>query len=141
MLTAYTVSSSEESDPDAPDPWRRLYASARWRNLARRIRAASGYRCWILDCERPATDTDHLIPPAELYTYGELARFFDPANLRPSCSFHNRSAAGRIERDRQIERLRRGEVVVAPAASATDLLTVARLGLASAGGRSRRALR
>ena len=98
----------------AAEPWKRLYRTARWRNLSRRIRVASGYRCWIVDCERPATDTDHLIPPAELSAYGELTRFFDPKILPPSCAFHNRSAAGRVERDRQIERLRRGEVVVTP---------------------------
>jgi hypothetical protein len=45
---------------------------------------------------------------------GQLVRFFDPAILRPSCRYHNVTAAGRIERDRQIERLRRGEVIVAP---------------------------
>lgn len=37
----------------------------------------------------------------------------DVTILRSSWRFHNRSALGRVERDVQIERLRRGEVVVA----------------------------
>jgi hypothetical protein len=115
--------SYDEDEPSAPrgslslvpaDPPEAPVWLARRRELSRRIRAGAGYRCWIVDCARPAGEVDHLIPPAELAAAGQLGRFFDPAILRPSCRHHNASAAGRIERDRQIERLRRGEVVVAP---------------------------
>jgi hypothetical protein len=87
--------------------WKRLYRTNRWKRLSLAIRAAAGYRCWIYGCERPATETDHIIPPAELHARGELARFCDPAILRPSCRFHNVFAAGRVERDAQLERMRR----------------------------------
>jgi hypothetical protein len=97
----------EVSIPESVTP-----GTARWKRLSRQVRAAAGGRCWVAGCESPAVETDHLITPAALAAAGELARFFDPSILRASCRYHNVSAAGRVERDRQIERLRRGEVVV-----------------------------
>ncbi len=45
--------------------------------------------------------------PAELAAAGQIGRFFDLSILRPSCRFHNWSADGQIERNRQIEAERR----------------------------------
>ena len=87
--------------------WRRLYSTRRWTRLSRAIRAASGHRCWIIGCERPATQVDHIVTPAELAAAGQIGRFFDLSILRPSCRFHNWSADGQIERNRQIEAERR----------------------------------
>lgn len=93
--------------PALYSPWRRLYGTPRWKRLRRAILAAAGYRCWVAGCERRATEVDHIITPAELHADALLIHFFDTEVLRPSCGFHNRTAAGQVERNRQIAAERR----------------------------------
>jgi hypothetical protein len=56
------------------------------------------HHCWVSGCERPGIIADHITPVYPGMGDGE---FYDPANLRASCRYHNtaRGVAASLERD------------------------------------------
>ncbi len=73
------------------EPWRKVYATARWATLRERVLAAQPL-CRTCDAEGRvtlATVVDHVVPHR-----GNLALAYDPANLAPLCHrCHSRKTA------------------------------------------------
>jgi hypothetical protein len=65
--------------------YKALYGTQRWRRLSRLVIARAGGLCEVPGCPNLATTADHVIPALVLAERGELAAFFDPANLRAAC--------------------------------------------------------
>jgi hypothetical protein len=83
-------------------PYRRLYATQRWRSTARFVIARAGGVCEVRGCGRPATSADHHPTPAlELYLTGRLELFFDLGNLRASCASCNSRAGAQLRNGKQ----------------------------------------
>lgn len=64
-------------------------SSTRWQKLSKWVLERDGYRCRVRleGCEGKATDADHIVP------WADGGARWDPANLRASCGFCNRSRA------------------------------------------------
>ncbi len=70
-----------------------------WRRLRLVVLERDGWKCRIRapGCTTTATEVDHIIP------HSAGGPPYDPANLRASCAYCNRSRGGRVGAQRQRE--------------------------------------
>lgn len=73
-------------------------STARWQRL-RRLVLAGAPLCWMPGCFERATEVDHIRPVVERPDLA-LCR----SNVRPACSFHNRSAGASMGNRRRLRK-------------------------------------
>jgi 5-methylcytosine-specific restriction protein A len=81
------------------EQWQKLYWTARWKRLRSRQLSAKPLctMCQAAGKLTPATVADHIKDHK-----GDVALFFDPANLQSLCATHHNSTKQRIEGGRKL---------------------------------------
>lgn len=79
-------------------PWRKWYATTRWRKLRMKILARDLFTCQRPECGRTTADTSQLVADHRKPHRGDEALFWDEDNLQTLCKPCHDGAKQREER-------------------------------------------
>lgn len=79
-------------------PWRKWYATTRWRKLRMKIFARDLFTCQWPGCGHTTADTTQLVADHKIPHRGDEALFWDEDNLQTLCKPHHDGAKQREER-------------------------------------------